>query len=559
MIRFFLTVLCFWCYSHSYAQNVIFEVPDGEEIEVELDMEVSESSNQRQSNDKYEMPTIKNGYPVGMPDNIRYNKAYQVEREINSGYDFFRIGSGELYGISRKDGNIVLPPIFKVSFYQDYRDGTIELRLGNMEGLFDLSQEKWVIPFKYHDVDEIEGGLYLVRLYNKTGILTANRQVILDLEYSSVSKVSNQSNYFVLGDEKGKGIYNLITQKFVVPKIYDEISEINYSNLFIVKKDGSRNILDLRNDLQFEKWYTSISSIDDGKYFEVERNGLKGVLDDKENEMIPVKYTYLERSDRYNKLSPFVARNQEGKFGIIKIDGSVLLPFDYDVMDRQNGNNLMSSKGQKCGVIRIDGGTPQEIVTCDYADIEMNYGSFIAQKGNKFGLLSLSGDPLTEFNYDAIKVLENDSKRGLYLGSRKDEMFLLDANGKVLNEGGYEDVRPLPKIDAGSKYYYNSLSFNYLIVLKENASTVNIIDKAGAVITDKSFDDVIGEYNNQLLVKANGKYGVYSLLTRAWVIEAKYDQLIMEESHFMAFDNNKTYMITTNTGKPVVKPIMAAN
>jgi hypothetical protein len=483
---------------------------------------------------------------------IRYNDKYEVYSRINDRFDFYcEKYSKNRYnnlGIVDKDGNVILPHLFSKS-YSNSNSYEVLLNMNNNYGLFNLNELRWSIPMEYEDLNDLGNNLYSAKKNGKWGVVDDNNSVIVPFEWSQISNISGLDNYIIVTSNeypnRFKGVYSLVERKLVIPCIYSSLHKIDRQNYFLVNKDSKSNIIDISNIQRFSKWYDEITVPSRGRsYYIVKLDNKFGVIDDNEKEIIPVEYTEFATYP-YSDGS-YLARNKEGKYGFILIDGRVTLPFEYDNLTRRYNDNVVSVQNGKCGLVQVNAGVPYEIVTCDYDDIKSGSKTFIVEKNKKFGLLDIYGKPITPVEYDSLESLdENGGDGAIYKAKKEGNYQLINEQGKVVGQESFTNISIIPKKNSDSYY---DVRFTYMKAKQKNGKYC-IIDKVGKIISKPIFDDIVSESENLFIVKSNGKFGMYSLLDQKLSINYKYDLIIRTSNNYYGFLGKKIDFLIVKSGQ----------
>jgi hypothetical protein len=262
-----------------------------------------------------------------------------------------------------------------------------------------------------------------------------------------------------------------------------------------------------------------------------------GVVDENEKPIVPIEYKYI-KTYPYNDGS-YLAENKDGFFGCIMIDGRVTLPFVYTNIDKNSTNNILSTKGSKCGVIKVNDGTPYELATCDYDSIITKGKIFIIEKNHKFGLMNGYGKVISPVDYDSIISY----KSGYYnfyplIAIKKGKYFLMDYAGIQLNKTGFSMIRQL-----FLQKKYDNVDKSYLIA-ENSKGKAGLIDLYGKEIVPFMFDDIVLRFENFILVKEKDKYGLYDLYKSKLIIPAEFDQILFtEKESIIGMKGNIFYLI----------------
>lgn len=490
---------------------------------------------------------------------IRFNHAYEVSARINDSYDYYRKKNDPnrytSQGVVDKNGTVILPHLFTPVTFLSNDELVLSIN-HKAYGLFNLNEKRWTIPLEYNELLYLGNNVLGAKKDNKWGIIDNNNQLLTPFTWDKMDKLSGIDNYVMVSSGETWGIYSVIERKLTVPIEYSRLRKLDRESAFLVIHGTKSNIVDISNKPLFKKWYDEIrtSSINP-EYFIVRENGRYGIVDRNEKVIVPI--TYLEFSESNYSDGSYLARNKDGKYGFIMIDGRITLPFNYDNVKKGYYNNIISIQNGKCGLVKVNNGMPTEILTCDFDNITQTSKTFIVEKGGKFGILNQFGKALTEIEYTKLEALtDRDNDPALYHATKGKDIVLLNEHGRVISESGFREVAPLHRSKRESYY---APGFNYLKVRGKNGKW-GLIDKLGKMVMEPSFDNIESENDNILVVKSKSKCGMYSLLSQKQLVEFKYDNIIWSTSHYLGFAENEidfisiksdqvTIMSSTETGR----------
>lgn len=484
-------------------------------------------------------------------DNIRFNNKYEISGAINEEYDWYSErytnSNQKKYGIVNKKGDVILLPLFYREYYSSGGTNNIIMNLESTFGLFNLSTLQWDIPMEYEYIRSLNNNLYIAKKNGKYGVVDNNNTAVLNFEWQEIERISDLDNYVMISDFsyplRLMGIYSLIDKKFTVPCAYNSLSTVEGQNYFRAQLGAKYNIIDINNVPRFKKWYDDLTIPSrSGGYYIVKVDNKFGVIDDYEKQIVPIHYLEIGRYP-YSDGS-YLARDKDGKYGFMLLDGRVTLPFQYDNLVKERNNNVISIQNGKCGLVQVNVGTPQEIVTCNFDDIKSTSKIFIVEKNKMFGMLNEYGRTLTEIEYQSLEVLNSGSRDTQIIKAKKDNGYLLlNELGKPITATKYADI----SVVANKNTSYYSVQISYLKALDKNKK-YSLVDKVGMAITKPIFDDIVLETQNVLTVKSKDKYGLYYILDQKLVVDYEYDQIVFTKNNYIGFKGNKIELLQVRSG-----------
>ncbi len=481
---------------------------------------------------------------------IRFNPKYAVSGSINDRYDYYWIKNDQNryagQGVVDKDGNVLLPHIFSTGSNPNNYELVLSINRAAW-GLFNLNEKRWTIPIIYQELYSLGNNVFAAKKDNKWGLIDNNNVLLAPFAWNRQERVHGIDNYVMVSIDDIWGIYSIIERKLTVPCEYTRLRRLDRESYFVVTKGTKANIVDINNKPIFKKWYDEVrTSSLNSEYFIVRESGRYGVVD--RNEKIIVPITYLEFGDSHYSDGSYLVRNKDGKYGFMLIDGRVTLPFNYDNVKKGYYNNIISIQNGKCGLVRVNNGMPTEILTCEFDNISDGAKTLVVEKGGKFGLLNQFGKQVTEIEYTTLEPLKDrDGDQPMYRAAKGKQFFLLNEQGRVVTEGNFSDIAPLYRTQRESYY---APSFLYLKAKDKNGK-YGVIDKLGKTLMEPQFEDVVSENDNLLVIRSNGKCGLYSLLSQKQVVDFKYDNIIRSTTNYIGFVGTEIDFITLKSDGPI--------
>ena len=236
---------------------------------------------------------------------------------------------------------------------------------------------KLLIPIEY---DELRP--YKAKKNGKWGAIDLDNKILIPFEYEDIGDFK-MTNWAIAKKEDKKGIID-VNGNVVVPIKYEDL-EVLGKDFLKIKEDGKYKLLDLEGDQILPGAYDKLSYWNTG-VFQVEENGLHGIFDQEGNELLKPIYNELfpyrfnhfiaKKENRvgvflpsdgwvvpleYSKLTPagmrqvplLIATKSEKK-GIVDLKNKILLPFEYDHIDKLEDGFARAQKNGKWGFIELN-------------------------------------------------------------------------------------------------------------------------------------------------------------------------------------------------------------
>lgn len=189
-------------------------------------------------------------------------------------------------------------------------------------------------------------------------------------------------------------------------------------------------------------------------------------------------------------------------------------------------NLLKVKKGDKYGLIDLSG---KEVLSVEYNEISTLKGtenSILVQKDGKYGLVNSEGSSVIDTNYKEIKNVSDDYKQGYIIIDENDKYGLISYNKEQLLSNEYEKITGI----YGTKLY----------VISKNGKQ-QLINKEKEVVLEKGFDDIkqILQSEEGIIYTSKNKYGVMDLKGET-IIPSEYEEIKeAKDSIFIAKKDGK--------------------
>ena len=277
-------------------------------------------------------------------------------------------------------------------------------------------------------------------------------------------------------------------------------------------------------------------------YFSVLENNKWGVINSKGESVIPTNYEEMIIVPDNTKpvfLYTYDINEETGEYKtkvLNEVAEEIFTKYDkVEVISNVNSSNnswyeenvLKVKQDGKYGLINLNG---KEILDIEYDNIYAMQGvknSIIIVKNDKVGLVNASGTIIVPAEYKEI-IARTDKYIDGYITINQDGLYGLISNTKKeLLKNEYQDIEKI----AGEKYF---------VVKKDDGR--KIVNTDGKVILELADEEIVGliETNTEgIIYKQNDLYGLKNILGEV-IINPEYQDLrVINKSYLLAKQNDK--------------------
>lgn len=284
--------------------------------------------------------------------------------------------SGKI-GLINEKGNLILEPKYDFIYLWDYlqtNENNPKLKIVDNKkvGLYDCLFEKIIISPTYEHIETI-GTEYFMGILNNRYFLMKNLKVINPAGEKEIFRLSDANSpydenkikdIFLFRNNQNKiGIYSGKLDSLIVPQIYDVIKGVTES-LFITQTNGRFGILNDKNEIILPNKYTNISKLSNiiKSFFIVENGTKKGLVNCKGNVILPVEYDRIELLG-----SSSLKIEKENKFGIMFIN---IFDDNYIIKTEMINEDIAWTKGTNGEDNYIINGKANKIIRNKFVEIK---------------------------------------------------------------------------------------------------------------------------------------------------------------------------------------------
>lgn len=517
----------------------------------------------QQKNKEYEIAQIKEYKYFVVKENDKYGVINtNGEKIVKTEYDDVKIPNPEkAVFICYKDNNTKVLNEKGEEIYTEYKN--IEpLRLKDIAS--DLTYEKTTL--KYAD-------------NGKFGIINIDGKKITDAIYEDIDTLQFKEGELLVKQNEKYGVINIKGVTIVKP-VYDEISSDKYyeeqlgykKSGYIVKKttdEGYRyGYVNYKGKQIIDTKYNDLSRITDinneNVYLICAQNGQYGLIKNKKK-IINNEYQALTYNDSNNTITALKGK----RYGVINIEGKVIVPFEYKEIDTTGKNIYAVAEDDTTKVFDENGKEANINSNMAILDVEKtNYQIYINSDNDKTEYkLYKDGNVVTKNEYVYIEYLYDN----YFIACNSDgKLGVIDDGEKTKIPFEYNSIQKIDGIDLIQTYKNDEKETEiYSKDLKKITSLQNAtMTKTADYI--KIYNDTDVKYiskegkevknteifsNNKIFAnKWNDKWGFVDKQGNK-VVNYEYDKVTEVNSYgFAGIEKDGKWGVIDSNGKIIIEP-----
>lgn len=406
---------------------------------------------------------------------------------------------------------------------------------------------KIVIPPLYDDVEYFtQNGLCEVKNNHKSGFINAKGEVVIPIIYGSVRSeqmddlvIAEKDKKWAFFDRKGKQLSGFIFDD-IYRAWYEDFSKDIFkrgettffkNGAALVRKDNRYYFINEKLEPAFSNnIYDSASVFDTYKNAIVKRNGKYGIIKSDGSAKVPIEYDWVGYFDANHHSSEYYNARKGKVFHLYnKVLNKIGESFDpvYNDFSISTPNVIFKNFKNRYGMVYSNG---RVVIPFDYEELQkLKSGFILGKKNRKTGLFDKNGKVKIPFQYN--NLYEFDEERNLFI-----------ADNKVINKDnkpilfGYDYIEPI---------YYNNQKF----IVTRNKK-LGLVDINGKELLPLEYDEIsnwveYGPEKRHFIVK-KGKHGLIEYETFRIVIPPIYDEFIQRRGVIFAHRNGKSGILDIN-------------
>lgn len=430
--------------------------PAAADIRPEGSVPATETSSGRDS-DALEIPEEESSLPIAasLPGDYIEYIVYSEGR--------YCYRDDSLYGYLAEDGSEITPCIYSAA--TPFSQGLACVCLDGKYGYIGKDGET-VLPFVYDQASPFQEGRAYFSRGEEYGLIDRESCEEMRLEgYESISSFREGLAYFCRD-----GLYGYMDRdgQEVIEPVYDDVGYF-YDGLAVVRRNGLCGVVGREGEEVLPCRYDTVTL--EENYIFAERENLKYCFDRAGRELLSGAWYYMWEEDgmlwarnrkneryvladsdgkilmdtteyRYPHLIPgrdlLVARDAEGRYGILDYEGRIIVPFQYGYICNtihEGGFRYTDANTGKEGY--LDGEDFSIRIPAIYDSIgEFIQGRAVISYNGKYGIRGLDGALELFCEYDRIRLYD-DGSMAVWKGKNA---TLTDRQGNLILEGPYVDI-----------------------------------------------------------------------------------------------------------------------
>lgn len=326
----------------------------------------------------------------------------------------------------------------------------------------------------YADVSSFQNGLAIASKYTedgeyKYGVVDEEGVVYIPVNYDEISLFQEGNNY---RDNVYKcqrdGKLGLVNSQDIT-LLQCEYSSIKHSGEYVyLVKNGKNGYAELKGTDEVKSLipciYDKLASYSKDAPMRATYNGKEGMIDSNNKIIIPFEYSNIGKFYNVGAYN-MTWVEQDGKYGIYNIDGTVIQPWDIEkayVMNENSGTTYLTFDdfpdpstpyihivvNGMTGV--LSGKTYKTVIPCKYGYISpvINERAFY-KANNKWGIMDIQNNSIQDAIYDKIKINNNwlsdaFTTEGIFQDNMYvfigDKQGMIDKNGKAFIPVKYDSL-----------------------------------------------------------------------------------------------------------------------
>ncbi len=470
------------------------------------------------------------------------------------------------YGYINKDGEKVTP----IKYDNAFRfDGTMAVVvLDGKYGAININGQEEV-PLKYDKLFAFKDGISIARIKNKYAYINSKGIETTPFIYDKAYEYEPEAG---LACAIKNGKYGYVDKNGVekIPFEFDYACHF-HNNISIAGKDGKNGYINNKGDIIIPIKYDWALCFNQ-HFAQVGMIGKSGLVNEQGEEVYPIIFDrILNQKDDNEHIITFShdigTGVLDGKYVFFDKKGNYLFnrQFDYATMFSEKGKAFVSINNQYFSI-----NTKGDLSDPIAFEKVLSIGAlnFAGKRDNKWALLNLEGEEITDFLYDDVVTSSYHGYIQVYI---KDKTGLIDSEGHIIIEPEYDNLYSygdhLFVVSKNNKYgitdlknnwilpiEYNSISKYHDVYVLYNQEKYGMLDEKGNRIMDDIYDMIRVTGSNSIIVGKDGKMGMITP-QKDTILPFIYDEIREQNPNYLIVSLNSKYGIVRSDGSMLLEPI----
>lgn len=259
-------------------------------------------------------------------------------------------------GLLWKD-EILLPCLYRnETIYNNGSKEIIILSKDNKMGAYHLIEKEWILKPEYMRVESYPNNVFVLKKsnYDKLIVVDEENTILFNKEFISLKNLNSSHLIFSIRSNNlytdfDHGLIDLKSKEVVIPALYKKMHLFDEKKEILEVMDENRlyNLINIKGERLFKNWYEMITVPYwySSKNLIVKHKNRVGVLDYNEKKILPFRFSSIDTAPLKNRIH--LARKINGKYGLLKLNGEIVLPFKYDhlvektALHERNGKEII--------------------------------------------------------------------------------------------------------------------------------------------------------------------------------------------------------------------------
>ena len=310
-----------------------------------------------------------------------------------------------------------------------YEENVLKVQNGEKYGLINLNG-KLILNCEYDDIYTLKGikNSLITKKGEQLGLVDTSGRIVLDNVYSEILPLGkNDIDGYITKNEQGKyGVLGTSGEQKLENK-YEKIEQIVGNNLFVITQEGKQKLINSKGTIVLEDSFDEITQIlKDSKGVVFKKDGLYGVMTIEGTVIIPNIYEDLKQLD-----NGYIVAKKDARYGIIDNSNNEKLYFNYNYITYNKDLNIYIAEDIDFKSSIIDENFEVKIIGI-LSEVNSNLKYIKMHINGEYKYYNLNFEEKTN-----IEILKGNT---LFLSKKEEKYGYIDSDGNVVVDYIYDDA-----------------------------------------------------------------------------------------------------------------------